>query len=108
MIFDSLDEGLKRPAAGLAFGAGEGDVGMEGAGLGRESADGCGGADARGEGDQRGSRFDIGEEDAGTVEEGQFGEMDGNGGGVDFMELRDEAAVRFRIGVAQKLKRDVP
>lgn len=69
---------------GLAFvrfaaGAGQGDVGMVGAGLGDESATrGCGN-DAAGEGDKPGSGDDIGEEDPGAIEDAQFGEMDGDG-----------------------------
>lgn len=48
---DSPFKGAKRLAAALVFGAGQGDVGMEWADLGDETADGGGYCDALGEGD---------------------------------------------------------
>ena len=52
--------------------------------------------------------LDIGEEDAGTIEEAQLREMDGNGSGPHLREARDEAFVLLLVGVAEELKRDVP
>ena len=108
LVVDSLLEGLERLAAALTFGAGEGDVGMEGTGLGDESAGSGSGHDASGERDEFGSGGYITEEDAGTVENSQLSEMDGDGGGVHLGEMRDEALVLFRTGVAQELEGDVP
>ena len=52
--------------------------------------------------------LDIGEEDAGTIEEAQLREMDGNGSGMHLREARDEAIVLLPVCVAEELKRDVP
>jgi hypothetical protein len=108
LALDPLLEGAERLGAALAPGAGEGDVGMEGADLGFESAVGCGGGYAGGEGDEGGGGVDIGEEDAGAIEEAEVGEMDGDGRGVDLREAFDEADVLLISGVAEKLKGDVP
>ncbi len=50
----------------------------------------------------------IGEEDARAVENSQFGEMDGDRGGLHLGETRDEALILLLSGVAEELERDVP
>ena len=105
---DSPFKGAERLAADWVFGAGQGDVGMERADLGDETADGGGYRDAIGEGNQFGSEADVGIEDAGAVEEAQLREMHRDRRGTYFTEACDEAVQFLLLGVAQKLESDVP
>lgn len=91
-----------------AFRAREGDVGMEGAGFGLESAGGGGGHDELLKGDERRSEIDFSVEDAGAVKDAEFGQVDGDGWGAELGEVDDEAVVLLRRGVAEELQRDVP
>ena len=112
LAVDFLLQGLERvragPALTLAFDAGEGDVGMEGTGLGDEAAKGRGRDDALSEGDEFRGDGDTGKEDAGAVEEAKLLKTDGDGQGMHFGEARDKAAVLLRGGVAEELEGDVP
>ena len=75
LAVDFLLEGAERLAAGLAIGAGQGDMGMKAAGLGNKSAKGSGCGDATGKGDECVTGRYIGKQDAGPIEEAQFAEM---------------------------------
>lgn len=109
---DLLFEKAERLVVGLtpagAFGAGQGDVGVERTSLGDESAKRRGCYDPTGESDEFGSSGDIGKEDAGAFKEAQFSQMNRDGFRTHFAEARDEALVLFMIRVAQELERDVP
>src|ERR1035441_5138194 len=105
---DSPREFLKGPVAALAFGAGEGDVGVKGPGLGNESTKRGTCDNALGERGERGRGVNLGKEDAGTIEDAQLAKVDGNGRGLHLREALDEARILLRRGVGEELKCNVP
>jgi hypothetical protein len=95
-------------AAGAAFGAGQGDVGMVRAGFGFEAA-GCNrGHNALLECEKQGRGFNAQMKDAGALKDAEAGETNGDGRSVQFREPGGNAIVFLRRGVAEELEGDVP